>query len=73
MTLAEQLAEDIEIKGYILTGLKENIQAGSLLGYTANGTKVTYEGATKSSELIKTYNYNIAQSQSLINNNKRLC
>lgn len=73
MTLAEQLTEYKELKGFILTGLKENIQAGGLLGYTSNGTKVTYEGQTKSNELLKEYNYEISQLQSLINHNVRLC
>lgn len=73
MTLEEQLTEANEIKALILTGLKDNIATGSLLGYTTNSTKVTYEGATKTDMLIRRYNNDIAQLQSLIANNKRLC
>jgi hypothetical protein len=71
MTLEEQLTEYKELKELLKAGLSNNISAGSLLGYTANGTKVTYEGATRSHNLLKEYNYEIAQLQSLINNNAR--
>lgn len=60
MTLEEQLAEAKEIKGLILQGVKDNISSGSLLGYTTNSTKVTYEGATKSYELLKRLKSEIA-------------
>ena len=73
MTLEEQLTEYKELKSFALTGLKENIQTGGMLGYTSNGTKVTYEGQSKSNKLLREYNYEIAQLQSLINNNARLC
>ena len=73
MTLAEQLTEAEEIRALIKIGLTNNISAGSLLGYTTNSTKVIYEGATKSHKLLQEYSYEIAQLQSLINNNARLC
>lgn len=56
MTLQEQLKEYQEIKDLILQGLKDNLKTGSLLGYTTNGTKVTYEGVTKTNELLREYN-----------------
>lgn len=72
MTLDEQLIETKEIKALLLQGLKNNISSGSLLGYTTNGTKVAYEGATKTSQLLREYNSDIAQLNSLIANNARL-
>jgi len=60
LTLEEELAESKEIKDLILQGLKDNISSGSLLGYTTNNTKVTYEGATRSYDLLKELKSRIA-------------
>lgn len=59
MTLEEQLAEAKTIKDLVLQGMKDNASAGSLLGYTANSTKVTYEGATKTKALLNQLNAEI--------------
>lgn len=53
MTLAEQLAEEIIIKEILLTGLQNNASVGSVLSHTTNNTKLTYEGATKTMQLLK--------------------
>ena len=59
MTLEEQLAEKQSIKDLILQGMEDNASAGSLLGYSANSTKVTYEGATKTYTLLNQLNAEI--------------
>lgn len=59
MTLEEQLEEAIDIKNLILQGMKDNAGSGSLLGYTANNTKVTYEGATATKKLLNQLNHEI--------------
>lgn len=64
MTLSEQLTEAQELKDLILTGLKNNASAGSLLGLTTNGTKVVYEGATATNKLLNEYNHKIATIKS---------
>ena len=69
MTLAEQLVEKQEIKNLILQGVKDNIGAGSLLGYTTNSTKVTYEGATKSNTLLNQLNAEITTIEANIYKN----
>ena len=66
MTLVEQLAEKNEIKTIILQGMKDNASAGSLLSYTANNTKVTYEGATKAYSLISKLNAEIVTLEASI-------
>lgn len=72
MTLEDQLVEKEAIKSLILQGMKDNASSGSLLGYTTNNTKVTYEGATKTNNLlnqlnaeITTIEANIAQISSI--------
>lgn len=72
MTLEEKLEEAKEIKDLLKTALKNNVSAGSLLGYTTNGTKIVYEGATATSKLLKDYNMDISQINSLIQN-RRIC
>jgi len=59
MTLAEQLIEAKEVKALVLQGMKDNASSGSLLGYTTNSTKVTYEGATKTKKLLNQLNAEI--------------
>jgi len=59
MTLEEQLIEAKEIKALVKQGIVDNTSAGSLLGYTANNTKVTYEGATKTKALLNQLNAEI--------------
>lgn len=72
MTLEEQLTEAEDIKELVVTGLKNNVSSGSLLGYTTNGTKVVYEGATATYKLKRELEKEISHIQSLIMNNKRL-
>lgn len=60
MTLTEQKTEYTEIKALLLTALKDNLSSGALVGYTTNGTKIVYEGATKTNLLIREYNQLIA-------------
>ncbi len=52
MGLQERLTEAKEIRDIVLTGMKNNASSGSLLAYTTNNTKVTYEGATASKKLL---------------------
>jgi len=59
MTLSEQLVEANEIKALIKTAHTDNIKSGALLGYTTNNTKVTYEGATATYNLLKRVNAEI--------------
>jgi len=59
MTLSEQLAEKKQIKALLLQAMTDNVNAGSLLGYTTNSTKVTYEGATKTNTLLNQLNAEI--------------
>ena len=66
MTLEEQLKEAIDIKNLILQGMKDNTGAGSLLGYTANNTKVTYEGATATKKLLNQLNAEIVTIEASI-------
>jgi ABC-type uncharacterized transport system substrate-binding protein len=72
MTLEEQLAEKNTIKTALLAAMTDNVDSGSLLAYTTNGTKVVYEGATATYKLIRELDGEIAQITSLINNNIRL-
>lgn len=66
MTLAEQLTEAKEIKALVLQGMKDNAGAGSLLGYTSNSTKVTYEGATTTKALLNQLNSEIVTIEASI-------
>jgi len=59
MTLAEQLTEQEELKAIIKQGLINNASTGSVLAYTTNNTKVTYEGATESYKLLSVINQKI--------------
>ena len=59
MTLADQLVEKKQIKAFVLKALTDNVNAGALLGYTTNSTKVTYEGATKTNSLVNQLNSEI--------------
>lgn len=59
MTLEEQLAEKKTIKNLVLQGMEDNASAGSILGYTTNGTKITYEGATATKALLNELNAEI--------------
>ena len=72
MTLEEQLAEKNTIKTALLTAMTDSVGSGSLLAYTTNGTKVIYEGATKTYKLLQELDGEIALLTSLINNNTRL-
>jgi len=72
MTLEEQLVEKNTIKTALLVAITNNVNSGSLLAYTTNGTKVVYEGATATYKLLKELDGEIAQIISLINNNIRL-
>jgi hypothetical protein len=69
MTLEEQLAEKQSIKALVLQGIKDNASAGSLLGYTTNNTKVTYEGATKTYALLNQLNAEITTIEANISKN----
>ena len=69
MTLSEQLIEKNGIKTLLLTGVKDDISAGSLLGYTTNGTKVTYEGSTKTYTLLNQLNAEIVTIEANVQRN----
>ena len=69
MTLVEELEEQ---KTAFRSAMMNNANAGTVLGYTTNGTKMTYEGATKNRQVLKDIKYEIAQTQILISNNARL-
>lgn len=56
MTLSEQLTEYKDIKTLLLSALKDNLSSGSIVGYTTNNTKITYENASKTNTLIREYN-----------------
>lgn len=60
MTLPEQLAEEKSLKTLLLTGLNNSVASQSLLGYTTNGTKVVYEGSTKTFNLLQQIRHRIA-------------
>lgn len=59
MILEEQLLEAKDIKAIVLQGMKDSASAGSLLGYTTNNTKVTYEGTTATKKLLNQLNNEI--------------
>ena len=69
MSLKEDLVEANEIRALIKTAMKDNINAGMLLGYTTNSTKVTYEGATRSRILLRAYDSDIATIEANIQRN----
>ena len=52
MTLLEQLTEYEEIKILLKSALKDNLSSGSIVGYTTNGTKITYENVSKTNTLL---------------------
>lgn len=60
MTLAEQLLEEQEIKTILLQAVKNNARVGSVLSHTTNNTKLVYEGATKTMQLLRESNTRIA-------------
>lgn len=60
MTLAEQLLEEQEIKTILLQAVKNNASVGSVLSHTTNNTKLIYEGATKTMQLLRESNARIA-------------
>lgn len=70
MTLDEQLAEYKEIKDLLKSALTNNLSSGSLIGYTTNSTKIVYEGATKTNDLINKYNQLIATAEHQISSLK---
>lgn len=70
MKLDEQLAEYKEIKDLLKSALTNNLSSGSIIGYTTNSTKIVYEGATKTNELIKEYNRLIATAEHQISSLK---
>jgi len=59
LTLAEQLLEANEIKALVLQAMKDSAANGAMLAYTTSGTKVVYEGATKTHTLLKELNNEI--------------
>lgn len=63
MTLLEQLTEYEEIKTLLKSALKDNLSSGSIVGYTTNGTKITYENASKTNTLIREYNQLISHTE----------
>ena len=63
MTLLEQLTEYEEIKTLLKSALKDNLSSGSIVGYTANGTKITYENVSKTNTLIREYNQLISHTE----------
>lgn len=60
MALADRLIEAQDIKALLLTATKESLASGALLGYTTNGTKIVYESAVKTAELLRKLNDEIA-------------
>lgn len=72
MILEEHLIEAKDIKTLVLQGMKDNASAGSLLGYTANNTKVTYEGATVTKKLLNQLNHEIATIEANITHLKAI-
>lgn len=60
MTLAEQLLEEQEIKTILLQAVKNNASVGSVLSHTTSNTKLIYEGATKTMQLLRESNARIA-------------
>lgn len=66
MTLAEQLLEEQEIKTILLQAVKNNASVGAVLSHTTNNTKLVYEGATKTMQLLRESNARIATLQANI-------
>jgi len=55
MTLQEQAIEYKELAELVFTALKSNYSSGSVVGYTSNGTKVTYSSQKEMMESLLNY------------------
>ena len=72
-TLEEMLEEKQTIKTLVLQGVKDDAASGSILGHTANNTKIVYEGTSKTIKLLDKLNNEIATIEANIYKNSLCC
>ena len=61
MTVEEQLADLELLRTALSTAIRENATSGTVLSYTSNGTKTTYEGASAAYNTLKKIDGEISQ------------
>jgi hypothetical protein len=66
MTLQEQATEYKELADLTLTALKSSYSAGVIVGYTTNGTKVTYTNETALRQSLAEYRQKQAHANAQI-------